>query len=223
MSNFGRSVPVGVPPTTLPAGLEQRLQTLADSFLDQLQAGEAVDPQALLAEHPEIAELLAPRLALVEQLYRLTRQPSWRSTPASAPFSSEVPDSARTLSCEPGVPQTRVLVATGGNRRGGRLPDSRDGRQRRFSRVFLARQLSLDRLVALKVSSAGSQEARTLASLEHDHIIQVFSETIDWSSGQRLLCMQYVAGTTLDAWSASWPAGSGEPGAAIPCETRSPS
>src|SRR5262249_8937100 len=67
-----------------------------------------------------------------------------------------------------------------------------------FARVFLARQTSLGRLVALKVSHNRGQEARTLASLEHDHILRVFSEVIDASRDLRLLCMQYVPGTTLE-------------------------
>src|SRR5204863_189947 len=47
-----------------------------------------------------------------------------------------------------------------------------------FARVYLARQVSLGRLVALKVSRNKSQEARTLASLEHDHVVRVFSESV---------------------------------------------
>ncbi len=66
-----------------------------------------------------------------------------------------------------------------------------------FGRVFLARQLSLGRLVALKVTSGRGHEARTLARLEHDHIVQVFSEVVEPHRGLRLLCMQYVSGTTL--------------------------
>jgi serine/threonine protein kinase len=64
-----------------------------------------------------------------------------------------------------------------------------------FAKVFPARQVSLDRQVALNVSANQGSEARTLARLEHDHIVQVFSETIE--RDLRLLCMQYVAGTTL--------------------------
>jgi serine/threonine protein kinase len=67
-----------------------------------------------------------------------------------------------------------------------------------FARVFLARQLSLGRQVALKVSKSRANEARTLASLEHDHIVHVFSEVVDPERGLRLLCMQYVPGTTLE-------------------------
>jgi serine/threonine protein kinase len=67
-----------------------------------------------------------------------------------------------------------------------------------FGRVFLARQISLDRQVALKVTANRGSEAQTLASLEHDHIVQVFLETVLPQQNLRLLCMQFVAGTTLD-------------------------
>lgn len=67
-----------------------------------------------------------------------------------------------------------------------------------FARVFLARQVSLSRLVALKVSMQHGTEARTLAQLEHEHIVRVFSESVDPQSCVRLLCMQYVPGPTLD-------------------------
>src|SRR4051794_1150302 len=67
-----------------------------------------------------------------------------------------------------------------------------------FARVFLARQVSLGRQVALKVSRNRGQEARTLAILEHDHIVRVFSEVVDRDRDLRLLCMQYVPGATLE-------------------------
>jgi serine/threonine protein kinase len=67
-----------------------------------------------------------------------------------------------------------------------------------FARVFLARQVSLDREVALKISANRGMEARTLASLEHEYIVQVFSEEIDRERDLRWMCMQYVPGTTLD-------------------------
>jgi serine/threonine protein kinase len=66
-----------------------------------------------------------------------------------------------------------------------------------FGQVFLARQQSLGRLVAIKVTRNQSSEARTLASLEHDHIIRVFFESVDRERGLRVLCMQYVPGPTL--------------------------
>ncbi|MGC1274532.1 MAG: serine/threonine-protein kinase [Planctomycetaceae bacterium] len=73
-----------------------------------------------------------------------------------------------------------------------------------FGVVYLARQLSLDRQVALKVSpqadrAAVDGEGRSLARLEHDHIVQVYAEMTEPVTGAHLLCMQYVAGTTLAA------------------------
>jgi eukaryotic-like serine/threonine-protein kinase len=67
-----------------------------------------------------------------------------------------------------------------------------------FGHVYLARQVSLDRLVALKISANRGSEGRTMARLEHQHIVQVFSETIDAASNQRLLCMQLVTGVGLE-------------------------
>jgi serine/threonine protein kinase len=63
--------------------------------------------------------------------------------------------------------------------------------------VYLARQRSLDRRVALKITRDVGSEARTMAMLEHPHIVPVFSETVQIDEGRRLLCMQYVPGATL--------------------------
>jgi serine/threonine protein kinase len=67
-----------------------------------------------------------------------------------------------------------------------------------FATVYLARQMSLGRQVALKVSANRGVEAQTLARLEHDHIVHVFSEFVDPQRNLRVLAMQYVAGTTLE-------------------------
>jgi serine/threonine protein kinase len=67
-----------------------------------------------------------------------------------------------------------------------------------FGHVYLARQHSLDRLVALKISANRGSEGRTMARLEHQHIVQVFSEKVDPDFNQRLLCMQLVPGIGLE-------------------------
>ena len=67
-----------------------------------------------------------------------------------------------------------------------------------FGHVYLARQVSLDRLVALKISANRGSEGRTMARLEHQHIVQVFAEKVDPDFNQRLLCMQLVPGIGLD-------------------------
>jgi serine/threonine protein kinase len=66
-----------------------------------------------------------------------------------------------------------------------------------FARVYLARQISLNRLVALKASANRGSEARTLARLEHQHIVQVYREIILVEMNLRLLCIQFVPGITL--------------------------
>lgn len=55
-----------------------------------------------------------------------------------------------------------------------------------FGNVFLARQISLDRLVALKVTATESRtraEGLALAGLEHDHIVKVYSGFADPQTG----------------------------------------
>ncbi len=47
-----------------------------------------------------------------------------------------------------------------------------------FARVFLARQLSLQRLVAVKISANHGHEPQTLAQLDHDYIVRVFDQRI---------------------------------------------
>ncbi len=66
--------------------------------------------------------------------------------------------------------------------------------------VFLAKQLSLDRQVALKVTDAtvaGASEGLALANLEHDNIVKVYSGFSELTSKKHCLCLQYVPGTTL--------------------------
>ena len=67
-----------------------------------------------------------------------------------------------------------------------------------FGAVYLARQISLERQVALKITAWQGGEGRKMARLEHENIVQVFSETV-FDSRTRLLCMQYVSGPTLQA------------------------
>jgi serine/threonine protein kinase len=66
-----------------------------------------------------------------------------------------------------------------------------------FASVYLARQISLDRQVALKVSPNCGDEARSLARLEHRHIVQIFDATVEPARNLKLLWMQFVPGVTL--------------------------
>lgn len=66
-----------------------------------------------------------------------------------------------------------------------------------FARVFLARQRSMQRLVAVKISANEGHEPQTLAQLDHDYIVRVFDQRILRDQNWRLLYMQYLPGGTL--------------------------
>lgn len=66
-----------------------------------------------------------------------------------------------------------------------------------FARVFLARQASMERLVALKISAPTGSEPQTLAQLDHPHIVRVFDQRQCAEPPARLLYMEVVAGGTL--------------------------
>jgi len=66
-----------------------------------------------------------------------------------------------------------------------------------FARVFLARQRSMQRMVALKVSADSGAEPQTLAQMDHPHIVRVYDQRVVPDRNLRLLYMQYVPGGTL--------------------------
>lgn len=66
-----------------------------------------------------------------------------------------------------------------------------------FARVYLATQTSLDRKVALKISADRGEEGRTLALLEHENIVRVFSEHRFPERSLRAICLEYIDSATL--------------------------
>jgi eukaryotic-like serine/threonine-protein kinase len=68
-----------------------------------------------------------------------------------------------------------------------------------FAQVYLATQESMNRVVALKISSRGSDEPRTLSMLDHPNIVRVFDQRQLGLGKVHLLYMQAVLGGTLAA------------------------
>lgn len=66
-----------------------------------------------------------------------------------------------------------------------------------FAQVFLARQISMERLVALKISKHTGSEPQTLAQLDHQHVVRVFDQRICTSPPARLLYMEVIPGGTV--------------------------
>ena len=63
-----------------------------------------------------------------------------------------------------------------------------------FGSVFLARQESMQRLVALKISSDRGAEGQTLAQLDHPNIVRVYDQVRLPEQKLRLLYMQFRRG-----------------------------
>ncbi len=64
-----------------------------------------------------------------------------------------------------------------------------------FAKVFLAQQISMQRIVALKISDQASVESPLLSNLDHPNIVRVYDERrVD---GLSLLYMQYIPGKSL--------------------------
>jgi len=68
-----------------------------------------------------------------------------------------------------------------------------------FGSVFLARQESMQRMVALKVSGDKGTEGQTLAQLDHPNIVRVYDQVRLPEQKLRMLYMQFAAGGTLQA------------------------
>lgn len=66
-----------------------------------------------------------------------------------------------------------------------------------FARVYLARQISMQRLVALKVSAGKGDEPQALAQFDHPNIVRVYDQRAHDEADTHLLYMQYLPGGTL--------------------------
>ncbi|MGV9662939.1 serine/threonine-protein kinase [Nocardia niigatensis] len=127
----------------------------------------------------QVAEYTAAYPAQAEQLSEMLATDDYRSTLMSA---GSVPMNLDDLEVGQTIDDFDLMNGLG---RGG------------FARVFLARQRSMQRLVAVKISRNKGAEPQTLAQLDHDYIVRVFDQRVLERRGLRLLYMQYVPGGTL--------------------------
>ncbi|MBM4075333.1 MAG: serine/threonine protein kinase, partial [Planctomycetes bacterium] len=129
----------------------------------------------------EITEYFGRFPGQADQLKQLFRvDPRWRSEVESVSVSN----SSQQIEVETGdtIDDFDMLLRLG---RGA------------FAIVFLARQKSMQRLVAVKVSADKGDEPQTLAQLDHDNIVRVFDQRRVPNRNLRLLYMQFVPGGTL--------------------------
>jgi serine/threonine protein kinase len=155
-----------------------------------------------LTDLPELAAG-GPPCDLLYEDYHLRRRAGESLDPADyyRRFPAAKNDLARLLGDTP-VRSTSVFAAAAvaGVNPGDRLDDFDllallgEGQ---FARVFLARQRTMQRLVALKVSATRAAEAQTLAQLDHPHIVHVFDQRALTDPAVQLVYMTYVPGGTL--------------------------
>jgi hypothetical protein len=174
--------------TPPPSEHDQRLERVLAEFLHAVEDGSAPDRAALLRQHPDLAPDLESFFRNRDALERIAK-----------PIKQQAPDLAETIgaSDSPNGPTVRYFgdyelleeIARGG-----------------MGVVYKARQVSLDRLVALKMILAGQLasgadikrfrlEAEAAAQLDHPNIVPIHE--IGTHEGHQYYAMQYVDGPSL--------------------------
>jgi serine/threonine-protein kinase len=164
------------------------LDAVIADYVQQIETGAVPDREALLAAHPDLAERLR---AFFADYDRLDRQAADLRLSADGDRTTDATDPAREL------PRVRYfgdyelleVIARGG-----------------MGVVYKARQVSLNRVVALKMILRGElatprdmerfrSEAEAAANLGHPHIVPIYE--VGDHEGQQYYAMRYIEGTSL--------------------------
>jgi serine/threonine protein kinase len=170
----------------------------------RLQRGIPRPLEDYLAAFPELDAGGGPPCDLLYEDFHLRRQAGRDPNPIDYyhRFPARAAELARLLGGTCPARSTSVFAARApvAIEPGGRLDDfdllALLGKGQ-FARVFLARQRSMQRMVALKVSSCRAAEAETLAQLDHPNIVRVYDQRFLPDRGVLLVYMPYLAGGTL--------------------------
>ncbi|MCX5042236.1 serine/threonine protein kinase [Aldersonia sp. NBC_00410] len=186
----------------LPAAADVRTICLVELIkVDMHNRSQRSNPKRLaeyLADFPELGTATLPPDLLYEEFHCLRRagiavEPTaygdllaprltagdYRSTLLAAPRAID-PLTALTAGAE--IEDFELLLDAGSGA---------------FARVFLARQRSMRRLVALKISHNHGTEPETLAQLDHPNIVRVFDQRLLAERDLKLMYMEFVPGGTL--------------------------
>jgi WD40 repeat protein/serine/threonine protein kinase len=184
--------------TTDDSARDRQLEAILHAYLQSVDAGQPPDRDALLRQHPEFASELAAFFADQDEVSQFAR--GMADPAATAPPTAEAPTLAPG---EPTMPPPGTQVRYFGDyelleeiARGG------------MGVVYKARQVSLNRLVALKMILAGQlaspadvqrfhTEAEAAANLAHPHIVPIYE--IGEHDGQHYFSMKLIEGGSLAA------------------------
>src|SRR5262245_303693 len=177
------------PTDSLP--LDRHVDEVLADYLEAARAGRAPDRRELLARHPEIGSELQSFFAdhdLVRDLAEPLRLDAAARTPS--------PGGDLAVICPDSLP-----------RRFGDYEILQEIARAGMGIVYRARQVSLDRVVALKMVQPGGQEpedlqrflhteARAVAGLDHPHIVPVYD--FGTCEGRPFFSMKLIEGGSLD-------------------------
>jgi WD40 repeat protein len=177
---------------------EERLHEVLAEFLRAAEAGQAPDRQELLARHPDLAAELAAFFADHDRLRQL-------AAPLRPAGEAAPPAEAPTLGLDNGPPTAGAL---GTVRYFGDYELLQEIARGGMGVVYRARQVSLNRVVALKmilqrelVNEADVRrfraEAEAVGHLDHPNIVPIYE--VGEHQGQHYFSMKLVEGGNLSA------------------------
>ncbi|MFC7451351.1 serine/threonine-protein kinase [Rhodococcus daqingensis] len=213
VSRFAASWEATGTPPNLADYLPEREDQRRDSLIELIRVDlryrwlEFDKPKRLAAYREEFPELKSEPLPpeLIHEEFRLRRESGL--TVEASDYSRDFPEESQVIKTPSARDDQNTLIATPVAETA--LEDIDVGQQvddfdllmglgrGAFARVFLARQRSMERLVAVKVSHDHGTEPQTLAQLDHDYIVRVFDQRVLGDHKLKLLYMQYVPGGTL--------------------------
>jgi WD40 repeat protein/serine/threonine protein kinase len=179
------------PKPTVALDPQERLDAIVTAYLKAVEAGQKPDRQQWLADHPDVAKELAEFFADEDRMARVAgplRVPINQATPR--------PPAQRTLQIPAAIPvgrfgdyELQAEIARGG-----------------MGVVYKARQVSVNRIVALKMILGGAvaspadvqrfrNEAEAAAHLDHPNIIPIYD--VGTTDGQPFFTMKLVTGGSL--------------------------
>jgi hypothetical protein len=175
---------------------DRRLEEVLHAYLQAVDAGQAPDRDALLRQHPDLASDLAAFFADQDDVARLARGMAEPVAPALPAAEAATPAPGQEAVPAPGT-HLRYFgdyELLGEVARGG------------MGVVYKARQISLNRLVAVKMLLSGfladdrivqrfHKEAEAAAQLDHPHIVPIYE--VGEHQGQQYFSMKLIEGTSL--------------------------